>query len=305
MKLTVAICTWNRCALLAPTLERLRQVRIPAGVEWECVIVNNNCTDQTDAVIARFAEQLPIHRVFQPVQGLSNARNAAIDAASGDYIIWTDDDVLVDAGWLEAYVDGFRRWPEASVFGGPVKPWFEGSPPQWLVARWRELAGAYAVRDLGNAFIAFDYKTGRVPYGANFAIRSREQRAHRYDPRLGLNGGQVVLGEETAVVRAILDGGGSGWWLPGAEVEHWLPQTRQTVTYLRDHYRGVGRMRNRLSDDPAAALYAKPRWLWRLWLQHRLRYSLKRATGRHIDAWLMDLLESEAAWAHLTDRGAQ
>lgn len=303
MKLTVAICTWNRAALLAPTLERLGEVRIPAGIEWECVVVNNNCTDDTDAVIARFADRLPLKRVFQPRQGLSNARNAAIDAASGDYIIWTDDDVLVSPAWMEAYVEGFRRWPEASVFGGPVKPWFEGSPPEWLLRRWAELADAYAVRDLGQEFIPFDPSKGRVPYGANFAIRTAEQRAHRYDPQLGLKGGQVVLGEETAVVRAILQAGGSGWWLPAAEVEHWLPRARQTIEYLRDHYRGVGRMRNRLSAAPDRPPYGKPAWLWRIWLHHRWRYSLKRVAGGGTDAWLMDFLESEAAWAHLTDRG--
>lgn len=77
MNLTVAICTWNRAALLDWTLARMRELRIPDGVEWELLIVNNNCTDQTDAVIARHAGVLPIRRIFEVNPGLSNARNRA------------------------------------------------------------------------------------------------------------------------------------------------------------------------------------------------------------------------------------
>jgi hypothetical protein len=53
MHVTVAICTWNRAGLLAQTLEQMRQLVIPPGVTWELIVVNNNCTDDTDQVIAR------------------------------------------------------------------------------------------------------------------------------------------------------------------------------------------------------------------------------------------------------------
>ena len=92
MKITVAVCTWNRAQLLEKTLERMTQLRQPERADWELLVVNNNCTDTTDAVIAAFAARLPIRRVWQPVPGLSNARNAAVEHAAGDYIIWTDDE---------------------------------------------------------------------------------------------------------------------------------------------------------------------------------------------------------------------
>src|SRR5262249_56770240 len=58
-RLTVAICTWNRAGLLDQTLGRLRELEIPPGTEWELLVVNNNCTDDTDAVVARHAGSLP------------------------------------------------------------------------------------------------------------------------------------------------------------------------------------------------------------------------------------------------------
>src|SRR5438105_3257885 len=105
MQVTVAICTWNRARLLDQTLTRMRELAVPTGLSWELLVVNNNCTDDTDAIIAKHADALPIRRLLETKQGLSNARNCALENMRGELLIWTDDDVLVDEGWLRAYVD--------------------------------------------------------------------------------------------------------------------------------------------------------------------------------------------------------
>lgn len=93
---SVAICTWNRAALLRQTLENMTKLLIPPGVEWELLVVNNNCSDATDEVIDSFSARLPIRRVFEAKPGLSNARNAAVRQARGEYVLWTDDDICVE-----------------------------------------------------------------------------------------------------------------------------------------------------------------------------------------------------------------
>src|SRR2546428_5053798 len=132
MLITIAICTWNRCALLHQALEQMTRLQIPPGIEWELLVVNNNCTDATDEVIAAYSTTLPIQRVFEPNPGLSNARNAAVREARGEYILWSDDDVVVDEHWLAAYVRAFHTRSEGVFFGGPVRPWFSVPPPAWL-----------------------------------------------------------------------------------------------------------------------------------------------------------------------------
>ena len=116
MKITVAICTWNRSALLDQTLTRMGDLRIPAGVEWELLIVNNNCTDETDAVIEkhRSARVLPVRRLFESKQGQVHARNHAVSEARGELLIWTDDDVLVPPGWIESYLTTAKMVPSAA-----------------------------------------------------------------------------------------------------------------------------------------------------------------------------------------------
>ena len=93
MKLTVAICTWNRAGLLESTLAEMTKIRPPRS-DWEVLVIDNNCVDRTKEVVTSFLQKLPIKYLFEKQQGLSHARNCAVACASGDYVIWTDDDVL-------------------------------------------------------------------------------------------------------------------------------------------------------------------------------------------------------------------
>ena len=111
MHISVVICTWNRADELRTTLDSLTRLVIPAGCVWELVVVNNGCTDETNAVIAEFEARLPVRSLFEAELGLLRARNRGAAAARGDLTLFTDDDVAVEASWLEAYVDATERWP--------------------------------------------------------------------------------------------------------------------------------------------------------------------------------------------------
>ena len=291
MRLTVAICTWNRASLLARALDRLGQARSPSAA-WELIVVDNGSTDGTAAVLERFARRLPLRVVAEPRLGLSRARNAAVAAATGDYILWTDDDVLVDERWLLAYEAAVARWPDAAVFGGPIRPEFEAPPPAWLLDVWDDVADAFAVRDLGTEPLALDGE-GKTPYGANYLVRTREQRRIPYDPALGRKGHGGRLGEETALIRALLQGGATGWWVPEAVVNHWVPRSRLRVSYLRGYFALVGRT---YAGSPAG----RPRraTLIRELLRAECAYRVARLSG---DArqWLGPMIEASLLWGRL------
>lgn len=270
---------------------------VPAGMEWELLVVNNNCTDATDQVIAAFANRLPIRRLFEPDPGLSNARNRAVLEASGSYIVWTDDDVLVAPDWLVAYGDAFVRWPDAAVFGGPIEPWFPNAPPAWLESIWPTVANAYACIDYGRD--ALPLTNGRVPFGANMAMRTDSQRAFPYDPDLGVRPGSRVGGEETDVVRKLLLTGRQGWWVPGTRVRHYIPVARQTLRYLREWYFGYGEYLGRFAEvGDVAYLLGRPRWLLRRALVSELRFQV----GRLIlppSIWITDMIAASTARGQL------
>jgi glycosyltransferase involved in cell wall biosynthesis len=227
-------------------------LRVPSGVTWELLVVDNGSTDDTNRVIRSFGGRLPVRRLFEPEPGLSRARNLAVEHAGGDYIVWTDDDVLVDPGWLQAYCDAFARHPDGAFFGGPVEPWFEGESPAWLERAWVHVGGAYAVRDLGATEFTFD--AGKLPFGANMAFRTDWQRRVPFDVDLGHNGDAMVGGEETDVMQAIFAAGGTGWWVPDALVQHFIPRERQRIEYLESYFFGRGQ-RYHLGSEAE-------RWRW-------------------------------------------
>ena len=292
LRLTVAICTWNRCDLLRKTLERMSHLSIPAGLTWELVVVNNRSTDGTDAVLAEFQTRLPLRRVYEPEPGQSNARNAAIREARGEYVVWTDDDVLVDHAWLVEYAAAFDRWPDATFFGGPIEPWFEGEPPAWLKTGFGRVHAAFAVLDLGSEPVPLSAKT--FPYGANMAVRREVYDDVKYDPGLGLRPGSSMRSEELALVRHLAASGKEGRWVPGARVTHFIPKTRQTVSYLRGYYFGWGEYLGRGATLQRPALFGRPLWLWRELAETETKYRLWRAVGRP-ERWLEELKAASAA----------
>lgn len=303
MNITVAICTWNRCALLEKTLEQAAQLSIPRGVEWELLVINNNSTDATDEVIASFSNRLPLRSVFEGQAGLSHARNRAVQEAAGDYILWTDDDVLVDKEWLAAYQEAFTNWPDAVIFGGNIEPWFEGTPPAWLPLVWERVASAYASRDLGEQAVPLSDEV--MPFGANFAVRAREQRKFLYDPRLGVRPDNIMGGEETTVIRQMMSDGITGRWVPAARVRHFIPQARQTIEYLRKYFKGYGEYCAQAdAHNTDAKLFGKPRWLWREALAAETKYRLHRRTASP-EIWIEDLIASSQAWGQLRGYQAQ
>jgi glycosyltransferase involved in cell wall biosynthesis len=301
MNITVAICTWNRSDLLKQTLEQAAQLLIPQGIEWELLVVNNNSTDATDEVLASFASRLPLRTVFEAQAGLSHARNRAVREAHGDYILWTDDDVLVDENWLAEYFRAFSRWPDAAVFGGMVEPWFAGTPPRWLPRAFSQVASAFATRDLGPEAIPLTHEL--IPYGANYAVRRAEQLRYLYDPDLGVRPGNQMGGEETTVVRAMLADGIKGWWVPEARVRHYIPEARQTTKYLRRYFYGYGEYCGRqVKGDGGQLLFGKPRWMWRQALESEIKYRLRRFISRP-EIWVGDLVAASEAWGQMRGYG--
>lgn len=277
MNISVAICTWNRANLLDQTLCQMHKLQIPKDISWELLVVNNNCSDATDTIISLHANSLPLRRIFEHKTGLSNARNAAVEAANGDYILWTDDDVLVDEKWVEAYVCAFKRFPEAAVFGGPIFPWFEGVPPAWLIENLHLISNAFALRDIGDREMQLDPQKGVVPFGANYAIRMSEQSKFKYDPNLGLKGQMRLLGEEAAVINKMLATGSLGLWVPEAKVRHFIPRERQTLKYIRQYYVGHGRTQLvRHPHDISASIHGRPKWLLRKVIETHLIYCMQR-----------------------------
>jgi glycosyltransferase involved in cell wall biosynthesis len=196
MDFTLAICTYNRAALLAGALESLATCEPPRG-EWELLLVDNNSSDDTARVAQAFAQRLPLRYVHEPVQGLSSARNRALRECEGDVLLFTDDDLRFDADWLRSWEDAFAKQADAGWFGGRIRPLWPDGPPAWLHDESLALISGLLVRyDLGEKNRAYT-DSDPTPYGASFALRRAAfERNGGFRTDLGVNGDRPGRGEE-------------------------------------------------------------------------------------------------------------
>ena len=113
MKLTVAIPTHNRSQTLALTLDSLGQLKADPEIDLDCLVVDNNSSDATPAVVEAFARTAPfaVRRVLEPRQGSSFARNRAVHEAQGEMIFFIDDDVIVESDWAAQLLAEIRPPP--------------------------------------------------------------------------------------------------------------------------------------------------------------------------------------------------
>jgi glycosyltransferase involved in cell wall biosynthesis len=242
---TVLICTYNRAQLLRETLESLRMLE--SSRHWDVIVVDNNSSDGTRAVIEELAPDfsVPLLYLFEPKQGKSHALNSGLRHTRADVILFTDDDVTMTRGWLDAACAPLEDDPSLSYTGGPVRPLWGADPPAWFDQDRSELWGTLAILDYGAESFVFEARQ-RVPVGANMAVRRRLiEQIGGFHLELGRRG-RSLLGQEQAEffsrARAF---GARGRYAPNMEVHHHVPPERLTKEYFRRwwYWKGVSRAR--------------------------------------------------------------
>jgi glycosyltransferase involved in cell wall biosynthesis len=268
----VTICTWNRCGLLRQTLEAMTRLRRPEGMSWELLVVDNNSTDETESTIDAFRTRLPLRSVFESTPGLSNARNRALrECAAADYVLFTDDDVLMSPDWLAAFAAGATGFPEAAALGGPIEPWWSVEPDPVLTAVFPALARGFCGVDHDRPLGPLDDE--QFIWGANMAFRMSAIAGMSFDPSLGTTpSGRIAGGEELQFLRALRRRGGSVLWVPDMRVKHYVPPERIRLDYLLRFSTAKGREKIAVDGvPPGPRVFGVPRWLMRQWLEAHVR----------------------------------
>ncbi len=127
---SILIPTYNRADSLERALNSIVQVDFPRD-QFEIVVVDNNSTDATPEVAAKFAAQ-GVRVVREPRLSFTVARHTAADAARGELLIYVDDDVTVEPQWLRAIVEAFEADEKVGMVAGPIFGVYEQTPPDWV-----------------------------------------------------------------------------------------------------------------------------------------------------------------------------
>jgi glucosyl-dolichyl phosphate glucuronosyltransferase len=245
MDATILICTYNRADLLGPTLDSIARLQA-SGLRWDVLVIDNNSTDDTRRVVeARQASYpVPLRYLFEARQGKSIALNTGLSYAEGEIIVFTDDDVEVPAGWLEAAVRPLQTRPGIAYTGGPVDPIWETPPPPWLAPA-GNLGGTIAVKDHGTEPFVFEERR-KTPLGVNMAVRrDLIEEIGGFRPDLGRRGKSLLGQEQAEFFYRSRAAGAVGLYVPEMVVRHHVPAARLTASYFRRwwYWKGISQAR--------------------------------------------------------------
>jgi glycosyltransferase involved in cell wall biosynthesis len=280
---TLIICTYNRVQSLAETLQSLEGLDVE-GLRGEIILVDNNSSDSTRDVIEDFLPRAPLtaRYLFEPRQGLSHARNAGVDAATGDVIVFSDDDVLFDPRWLREIASAFAH-EDAAAIGGKILPKWPAPPPDWLGP---ELHGFLALLDHGDSPVVM---TEPALWGANLAFRREVFRTIRFHGALGRIGDKLYNGEDSDLLLRLMERGERVLYWPRAVVHHNIPEQRLTKAYFRKWHWDAGSMAaKRMPRRVARSLLGIPYHFYRRTAQDLAAWS-HRTLKRERDAFLTEL----------------
>jgi glycosyltransferase involved in cell wall biosynthesis len=117
MKVSVIVPTHNRADALEKTLQYLTKQVFEHP--WEVIVVNNNCTDNTDEVVHVAMKDFPVSLklVHEKKPGASAARNAGAKAASGEYLVFIDNDILTSPDFIQRHFNNLEKYKGAWFVG--------------------------------------------------------------------------------------------------------------------------------------------------------------------------------------------
>lgn len=266
-EVTVAICTWNRRSLLEQTLTSMEKLRV-GDIQWELIVIDNGSSDDTAGAVRGWMDRasLPLRYVLEPKLGLSNARNRALLEARADWVLFADDDVLVDLEWLSAFKAASERYPQAGAIGGRVDPWFVEKPDVEMSQAFPALADGFCAMNFGPEDQVVP--AGMFLGGGNFAVRISAADL-TFEVNLGRRGRDLIGGEENVFQARLRQAGLDVIWWPAMRLQHYVDPKRMTLSYLRPLYLNLGRDSVRMNGIPKGARIAGvPRWLLRSYLAH-------------------------------------
>ena len=263
---SIILSTCNRAASLRETIQSLARIRVPQGSDAELVLVDNASTDETPRVLQETKlPNLSVQCLREPKRGKSNALNAGLARARGEFLLFTDDDVSVPADWMERMI-GPMAGGQSDAVVGPIKLADKLMRP-WIGAGY-------------DGFLAmFDFKSGPIELvGANAGFRRQVlQRVPGFDSELGP--GALGLGEDTLFGWQLEEAGFKIALAPQAEVVHHPGESRLLRRAWLGSARSLGRSRAYIhyhwEHEDIQAPFLK--WLW-MEAKLRIRRQLQRPT---------------------------
>lgn len=234
MSFSIVICTRNRANLLADAIKSLQNQHYPASA-YEIIVVDNASTDNTYEIVEKMGPCCgeTLRYVYEPMPGLSRARNSGLRESRYEIVGYIDDDAIADPEWLANLARAYQSLEtEVACVGGAVSLLWEGEPPRWYST---ELEPYFSsTTHLGTK--ARVLPPEESPVGTNLTVR-RDILLHVG----GFNESLTRYNDEVDLGSRIRRAGGVILYAPAALVQHRVVAERLSLGWLlrRAYWQGA------------------------------------------------------------------
>lgn len=233
MLLSVIIPTFNNSSILSKSLKTWESQSIDEEA-YEILVVNNNSSDNTDAVALKFVEANSNFSYYsEPRPGATNARHRGARESKGDILVFADDDGLYNTDCLKSIKEAFEAMPEVGAVACKIDILWNGDEPEWI----KPYLFMLGKLDYGSKMFS---KQNIYFNSGLFAIkRSVFEELHGFNP--DLVGGKIIGDGDTGLVMKMWDAGIPIGWAPGAVMQHIQQVDKHgTVEGVALHFYNVG-----------------------------------------------------------------
>jgi succinoglycan biosynthesis protein ExoM len=215
---SICIATYRRPHGLARLLDSLERLKLPPELVVETIVVDNDADGSAASIAQSRSESLhPLRYCVEPRQNIAHARNRAVSEASGEWLVFIDDDEAAAESWIVEYLALVDREACDGAFG-PVLAELEEAVTPWL--------------DVQTFFSRRRYATG-APVGladlrtSNALLHRRLFEGRDFDSLFGRTGGS-----DSELFGRMLSSGARFLWCDEAQVVEFIPPERHRLGWL-------------------------------------------------------------------------
>ena len=219
--LSIILPTFRRPEGLKTALQSLEHQNL-ANMSHEIIVVDNDPEVSAKTYVSQYAKtsSLNIKYYNDPNPGVANARNTALNAASGRYLVFLDDDQEALENWVQELLETAQKYKAALVFGPCIAKLATHSKYQAYYKNYFSRLGAGMqtglIKDVfgcGNSLI--DTELCKLP-------------SPPFDPNTNETGG-----EDDLLYAALTAQGVNIAWAKAAKVYEHVPSDRSTPRYIK------------------------------------------------------------------------